>query len=85
MGVGTAAACLLPFFPINIMFIPIGVPLWATMLLYVGVDTYFLRSTTSGIGHSAHLGGAVFGAVYYFAYLRRFGGVWSMIKRPPRY
>ncbi|KAK5172804.1 uncharacterized protein LTR77_002924 [Saxophila tyrrhenica] len=76
MGVGATAACLMPFLPTNIMFIPIAIPLWATTLLFVGVDTYFLHSN-SPVGHSAHLGGAIFGAMYYFAYLRRFGGaIW---------
>lgn len=75
MGVVSAAACLMPFVPMNFMFVPVAVPLWATAVLYAGVDLFFLNSESSIIGHAAHLGGGAFGVVYYFAFLRGFGGV----------
>lgn len=47
---------------------------------YVLVDTYMMQPVGAGrsestIGHSAHLGGAVFGVLYYSVFLRRFGGI----------
>ncbi|KAK5114363.1 hypothetical protein LTR62_002615 [Meristemomyces frigidus] len=79
MGAGAVAACLMPFAPMSLMFIPIPIPLWAITALYAAVDTYFLKSETSRIGHSAHLGGALFGMVYYFGFLRKYGGIWKMM------
>jgi membrane associated rhomboid family serine protease len=83
MGIGAAAACLRPFSPMQLMFIPVNIPLWIITLGYAAADTYFLHSA-SPVGHAAHLGGSVFGLVYYFAYLRRFGGVWNMITKGGR-
>lgn len=51
-------------------------PLWAMTGGYFLLDTYLMRSEVkSPIGHSAHVGGAIFGAVYYAIFLRRFGGL----------
>nr|POE48677.1 uncharacterized protein c13e7.11 [Quercus suber] len=80
MGLGSALACLTPFLPMNFMFIPISVPLWAVTVAYAGAD-YFLMDKNTGIGHSAHLGGAVVGIAYYAIFLRKLGGVWWMLKR----
>lgn len=83
MGVASAATCLMPFLPVSLMFIPVGIPLWATTLLFAGVDTYFLNSN-SPFGHAAHLGGAAGGVLYYLVFLRKYGGVLSMIRRGPK-
>ena len=75
MGVGVAAACLMPLAPITVMFF-IPMPLWVATLGFAAVDTYFLHSSEqTGIGHAAHLGGAVWGVAYYAVFLRRYGGV----------
>lgn len=79
MGVGAAATCLMPFAPMNLMFIPIRIPLWAMTLAYAAVDIYYLDNASSRVGHAGHLGGSIFGLVYYFAYLRRMGGIWPML------
>lgn len=43
---------------------------------YFLMDTYFMQSgQRTGVGHSAHIGGGVFGALYYVVFLRRFGGI----------
>jgi membrane associated rhomboid family serine protease len=81
MGAAAVATCLMPAAPMYIMFIPIPIPLWATTLLFAGVDAYFLHSERSPIGHSAHLGGGLFGAMFYVAFLRRFGGVGRWLGR----
>lgn len=83
MGVGMAATGLMPFAPMTFMFIPIPVPLFVLTVAYFGIDTFYLDSG-SRIGHAAHLGGAVFGAAYYFASMRNFGGVWPMVRRALR-
>lgn len=80
MGAAAAATCLMPFAPMNLMFIPIPIPLWIVTSLYAAVDIWYLDSG-SRIGHSAHLGGSIYGVLYYLAYLRGHGGVWKMIAR----
>ena len=74
MGAAAAAACLMPFAPMQLFFIPVSIPLWAVALLYTAVDSYYVNSN-SPIGHAAHLGGSVFGLAYYGLALRRFGGI----------
>ena len=83
MGLSGAATCLAPFTGMNMMFIPVPISLWMTTALYAAVDIFYLESG-DGIGHSAHLGGAVFGAFFYFISLRRFGGIWHMMGRGMR-
>nr|POE96889.1 rhomboid-like protein 12, mitochondrial [Quercus suber] len=73
MGLGSALTCLTPFLPMNFMFIPIAIPLWAVTIVYAGAD-YYLMDKNTGIGHSSHLGGAMVGLAYYAVFLRRLGG-----------
>lgn len=74
MGVGAAAALLLPTAPMLLFgFVP--VPLFVLLGGYVYYDSYYLDDPNSMVGHSAHLSGAAFGAASYFAYLKRFGGI----------
>ncbi|RMX82851.1 hypothetical protein D0869_05753 [Hortaea werneckii] len=75
LGFGAAATCLAPSTSMTVMFLPVPVPLWMLTAVYAAVDTYFLDDARSPVGHSAHLGGTVFGAVFYVGFLRRFGGV----------
>lgn len=81
MGAGMAATCLLPTAPMSLLFPPVTLPLWMLMSIYVGLDFYFLGDMRSRIGHDAHIGGAVYGAMYYFGNLRKYGGVWHLIRR----
>lgn len=78
MGFGAAATCLAPLTRMAVMFCPVPVPLWALTTVYAAVDTYFLDDARSGVAHSAHLGGAVFGGVFYLVVLRRLGGAWGV-------
>lgn len=81
MGAGLAATCLMPRAPMALLFPPVSMPLWALMGLYVGIDMYMLGDGSSRIGHSAHLGGALYGLMYYLGYLRNHGGVWMIVRR----
>ena len=89
-GLITAMALTVPFLPVQLLFIPISFQFWKAGLGFVAWDFYNLakaRKATSRpdgksnvVGYAAHLGGAVFGAAYYFLALRyRFGGAF-----PPR-
>jgi membrane associated rhomboid family serine protease len=58
-----------------LLFFVIPLPaLWGA-LAFVGLDLWGLFAQSRGgglpIGHGAHLGGALTGAVFYFGYLRR--------------
>ena len=81
MGAGLVATCLMPRAPISLMLPPITLPLWALMGIYMGIDLYYLGDVQSKIGHDAHIGGALYGALYYFGNLRKYGGVWWMVRR----
>jgi membrane associated rhomboid family serine protease len=71
MGVGTAAACMYP----KVTFLIYGIvpmPLWALMAGYMVYDGFYLNSDrNTGTAHAGHIGGAAFGALYYFLKLRR--------------
>ncbi|KAI6992144.1 hypothetical protein KC359_g5832 [Hortaea werneckii] len=71
LGFGAAATCLAPFTRMAVMFLPVPVPLWVLTTVYAAADTYFLDDAGSRTGHAAHLGGTVFGAVFYLVVLRR--------------
>ncbi|KAI6797059.1 hypothetical protein KC358_g16484, partial [Hortaea werneckii] len=73
LGFGAAATCLAPFTPMSVMFLPVPIPLWVLTTVYAAADTYFLDDPRSPVGHSAHLGGTVFGGLFYLVVLRRMG------------
>lgn len=82
LGVGAVATCLLPKIPLQLMFIPIGIPLWAITGMYAAIDMFYLNDPKSTTAHAGHLGGLVFGAAYYLAVLRRPSfGVWRSMGR----
>lgn len=80
MGVSSAATMLAPMLPMGFMFIPAPVPMFVLTGAYFAWDLFWLNSNDN-IGRSAHLGGAVFGVVYYLAALRGYGGVVQMLSR----
>lgn len=57
----------------------IPVPAYAASILIVGIDLWGLISQTRGgtlpIGHGAHLGGALFGLIYYLISIRKSRGL----------
>lgn len=69
-GVLTATTMIMPRLPIMLFVVPM--PLWVATAGYFFVDTYMMTSSKgSSIGHSAHIGGGVFGIAYYLLFLRR--------------
>lgn len=52
-----------PFAPIYLFLIPIGIPAVLFAFGYVAVSLYGMRARLGNIGHDAHLGGAIGGAL----------------------
>lgn len=81
MGLATAATCIAPLTPMSFLLAPgSAVPMFVMTGIYIGADL-FLMGQGDLIAHSAHLGGALFGVVYYMTCLRRFGGISYMVRR----
>jgi membrane associated rhomboid family serine protease len=71
MGVGAAAACAVPKCQVQLRgFGFFSMPLPFFMAGYALYDSYMLDNLASETAHIGHLGGLVFGAVYYFFVLR---------------
>ncbi|KAM0717034.1 hypothetical protein Q7P37_006886 [Cladosporium fusiforme] len=79
MSFAAAATCLAPWQPMLLMGI-VKLPMWALTALYFGIDLGFLGSN-DGIGHEAHIGGAVSGLLYYGFFLRRYGGISQLLRK----
>lgn len=81
------AACHNPRQTVLVNFF-IPMPLWAMVLLYIGLDAfYFMKGMSLGravtnVGVAAHLGGAAWGGLYYYFQLRLLG--WWKGWRLPR-
>lgn len=74
-GVVMASTFLTPRAPASILGI-VNAPLWVLTGGFFLLDSYMAQTRTrTGIGHSAHLGGGVFGAAFYALFLRRYGGI----------
>ncbi|KUI61826.1 Rhomboid protein 1, mitochondrial [Cytospora mali] len=81
-GVMVATMLAVPKLPMQLFPIPITMPYWVLVGGFVGYDMYRLyEQRTSGqlkqnwmgayVGYAAHLGGAAFGAAFYFLAMRR--------------
>lgn len=69
-----------PWAPFQIILIPVDIPLWVLMIGYIAYDSYRLNSNESTIGHSAHLGGSAFGILFYSLFLRKYGGLSTLLR-----
>jgi membrane associated rhomboid family serine protease len=67
-GFLAATACMVPRLQLN-LFGVVPLRVWQIALFCAAVDAYFLEAHT-GIGHSAHLGGAVAGAAWWAVFRR---------------
>lgn len=61
VGILFAAIAIYPELPLNIMFIPIGIPGWIFGIGYLAFSIYGMQKKLGNIGHDAHLGGAFVG------------------------
>jgi membrane associated rhomboid family serine protease len=76
MAVTVLCALHFPYRTIYMMFV-LPLPYWAYALLLVALDLYaFVRHANVGVAVAAHLGGALFGALYWHLQIRLldFGG-----------
>ncbi len=68
-GVLFASVLLFPHNEIGLFFIPVFVPGWAFAILYTLYTMYGMKSQHDGIGHDAHMGGAIVGMLTTIAFL----------------
>lgn len=80
-GLAMATTLIIPTARVALFGI-VPAPLWLFTTGFFAMDTYVMQqemrgnmNSGTGIGHSAHVGGGLFGALYYAMVLRRFGGV----------
>ncbi len=70
-GVMAGMGVLMPHARLSGIFIPIPMPAWVMVLIYLGVEFYhILFHPTPGIAHYAHIGGALCGAILLFFWKR---------------
>ncbi|EKG16906.1 Peptidase S54 rhomboid [Macrophomina phaseolina MS6] len=70
-GLAATMALIAPNAKWQFAFIPIGIPAWAMFSAYIAYDAFYLNDPNSRVGHSGHIGGAAFGAAYYWLVVRR--------------
>ncbi|EFA74990.1 rhomboid family protein [Heterostelium album PN500] len=64
-------ACMFPHSTFLLMGI-VPMPAWAMVTLYMGYDFYHeYRHSNTGVAHTAHLGGALYGGLFYLTLLRK--------------
>jgi membrane associated rhomboid family serine protease len=87
IGASGAVTAVLVLFALHypthrvLLFFVIPVPMWLVVILFVGMDLMgAFEAGASGIGYFAHLGGALFGFLYYKSGLRFAGS----LTRPQR-
>lgn len=68
-----AAITLLPQLPINLLFIPIGIPGFIFGIIYLIASAYLDKRGGGHINHSAHLWGALFGILFVLVFVKLFG------------
>ncbi|KAK8156553.1 hypothetical protein BKA80DRAFT_281826 [Phyllosticta citrichinensis] len=74
-GIAAAIALRAPFAKMQFIFIPVGIPAWVLTGGFFAYSAYSVAAYDPRnpplLDHAGHLGGAVFGALYYFMSLRR--------------
>jgi len=79
MGLTVLAACWYPRMTVLVFFV-VPMQLWILAVILVVLDLMQALSLTSDIAHTAHLGGALYGFLY-FRYGDRIEGVFGAIDR----
>lgn len=71
MGIAVVYACLFPRNKLLIMFF-LPAPAWLAVAGFIALDLFGVLSPVSdGVAHMAHLGGAAYGAAFYYFWLRK--------------
>jgi membrane associated rhomboid family serine protease len=71
-GLLAAIGLLMPYVRFSPIFIPIQMPAWVMVAIYLGVEIYhILFHPKPGIAHYAHLGGALCGGILLAVWRRR--------------
>lgn len=60
-GIVFCAIALFPGMDLYFIFVPIPIPAWVFGIGFIVYSIYGIRKKNDGIGHEAHLGGAIFG------------------------
>ncbi|MDH5718843.1 MAG: rhomboid family intramembrane serine protease [Spirochaetia bacterium] len=68
LGIIFASIFLAPGGSIYLFFIPVPIPDYLYAVLYIALSIYFMRKNNDGIGHAAHLGGAICGIILAFIF-----------------
>ena len=67
-GVLFASIAIAPNIGIYMIPIPIAIPGWIFAIIYLFYSLYGMKNAIGNIGHSAHLGGALFGLITVIAF-----------------
>jgi membrane associated rhomboid family serine protease len=79
MAIMVLCALHFPYRRVFIFPLPISLPLWLLATLYIGWDLFsFLSGRHTNVAVTAHLGGALFGLLYYNRHWRLLG-LWSAL------
>ena len=75
-GITAIFALSFPHQKIRLLFPPIALPAWLLGALIIGFDALGSVGATGSdnVAYTAHLGGALFGAIYFFSRIRLTGG-----------
>ncbi len=75
-GIVVIFALSFPHQKLRLIFPPIAMPAWLLGAMIVGFDALGAIGATgkSNVAYTAHLGGALFGAIYFFSRIRLTGG-----------
>lgn len=64
IGILFAAVLAYPDLQVGLLFVPIPMPGYVFVLLYIAYTLYGMKQQKDTIGHAAHLGGALGGAIF---------------------
>ena len=73
-GIVVIFALSFPHQKIRLLFPPVALPAWLLGALIVGYDAFGSITSAGTVAYTAHLGGALFGAIYFFSRIRLTGG-----------
>ena len=83
-GLATSATCFFPTMPMKVLGI-VPIELWICTVSLMGLECYSLvYEPDSMFGSAAHVGGGVFGFLYYTLFLRRYGGIFGTASKIAR-